>query len=71
MITLELIFISFVFITLKVASTIIEPCLLISIFIVLLNLFLVFVLNYLLYNFKRFCKNLFNFGLIFFCFILL
>ena len=29
-----------------------------------LNLFLVFVLNYLSYNFTYFCENVFNFGLI-------
>ena len=31
-----------------------------------LNLFLVFVLNYLSYNFNHFCENVFNFGLLFF-----
>ena len=31
-----------------------------------LNLFLVFVLNYLSYNFTHFCENVFNFGLVFF-----
>ena len=31
-----------------------------------LNLFFVFVLNYLSYNFKHSCEKVFNFGLIFF-----
>ena len=35
-------------------------------FKVQLNLFLVFVLIYLSYNFKHFCENVFKFGLIFF-----
>ena len=39
---------------------------LISYIKVQLNLFLVFVLNYLSYNFTHFCENVFNFGLIFF-----
>ena len=37
-----------------------------------LNLFLVFVLNYLSsYNFKHFCKNVFNFGRYFLFYITL